>query len=99
MRVLHGGVPQGAGTRISIRRDSDRRLQRARDQPAAFRHDCHLTAVWIDVKVVFSFTPRPLGAAMMATAMPAAMIPYSTAVATVSFFENSRNSGSMATSW
>jgi len=38
----------------------------------------------IDVKVAFSFVPRPFTTAMIATEMPAAMSPYLMAVAAVS---------------
>ena len=46
----------------------------------------HLSAVWTLVKVVFSFEPRPCRTAMFATEMPAAMRPYSMAVAPDSSF-------------
>jgi hypothetical protein len=39
----------------------------------------------IDVKVELSLLPRPFITGMMTTAMPAAMRPYSIAVAAVSF--------------
>src|ERR1700687_3767945 len=44
----------------------------------------YLSAVETDVKTVFSFEPRPCTTAMIATEMPAAMSPYSMAVAAVS---------------
>lgn len=45
---------------------------------------------WVDtlVKVSLSLVPRPLTAAMMATEMPAAIRPYSMAVAPESFLRN-----------
>src|SRR4051812_40688112 len=36
----------------------------------------YLSAVWMEVNVVFSFEPSPLVAVMIATAMPAAIRPY-----------------------
>src|SRR5262249_21391906 len=44
----------------------------------------YLSAVWMVVKVVFIFVPRPVRTGMMATAMPAAIRPYSMAVAACS---------------
>jgi hypothetical protein len=45
------------------------------------RRSPYLRAVWTLVKVAFSFEPRPATTVMMATEMPAAMRPYSMAVA------------------
>src|SRR4051812_13114648 len=52
------------------------------------RDDAYLSAVWTLVKVVFNFEPRPCTTAMIATEMPAAMRPYSMAVAPDSSFIN-----------
>src|SRR5579863_10740685 len=46
--------------------------------------DYYLSADETDEKVVFSFVPRPCTTAMIATEMPAAISPYSMAVAAVS---------------
>ena len=46
----------------------------------------YLSADETDEKVVASFVPRPCTTAMIATEMPAAMRPYSMAVAAVSSF-------------
>jgi hypothetical protein len=51
-----------------------------------FRLD-YLSAVETDENVVFRFVPRPCTTAMIATEMPAAMSPYSMAVAAVSSFK------------
>src|SRR5262245_54954963 len=48
----------------------------------------YLSAVWTLVKVVINFEPRPCTTAMMATEMPAAIRPYSMAVAPDSSFTN-----------
>src|SRR6516162_7955278 len=48
----------------------------------------YLSAVCTLVKVVFSFEPRPCTTAIIATEMPAAMRPYSMAVAPDSSFTN-----------
>ena len=52
------------------------------------RRNAYLSAVWTLVKVVFNFEPRPCTTAMMATEMPAAIRPYSMAVAPDSSFTN-----------
>jgi hypothetical protein len=60
-------------------------MQKARQSAgacyAALRRGAHLSAVCTLVKVVFSFEPRPCMTAMIATEMPAAIRPYSMAVA------------------
>jgi hypothetical protein len=48
----------------------------------------HLSELLIAVNLVLSFPPRPFTAAMMASEMPAAIRPYSMAVAAVSSFKN-----------
>jgi hypothetical protein len=48
----------------------------------------YFSAVWIFVKVVFNFEPRPTVTVMIATAMPAAIKPYSIAVAADSSRKN-----------
>jgi hypothetical protein len=48
----------------------------------------YFSAVWTFVKVVFSFDPRPATTVMIATAMPAAIKPYSIAVAADSSRQN-----------
>src|SRR5271165_6853387 len=52
------------------------------------RRSAYLSAVETLVKVVFSFEPRPCTTAMIATEMPAALRPYSMAVAPDSSFTN-----------
>jgi hypothetical protein len=49
-----------------------------------FQAPSYLSAAWIEVNVMFSLDPRPLVTAMIATAIPAAIRPYSMAVAAVS---------------
>jgi hypothetical protein len=61
--------------------------------PAASRYFASVDRAyfsWVEmlVKFVFSFEPIVLTTAMMATEMPAAMRPYSMAVAPDSFFKN-----------
>src|SRR5262249_41504168 len=56
--------------------------------PFALKPTAYLSAVCTLVKVVFSFEPRPCTTAMIATEMPAAMRPYSMAVAPDSSFTN-----------
>jgi hypothetical protein len=48
---------------------------------------------WVEtlLKVLVSWVPRPLTTAMIATEMPAAIRPYSIAVAPESFFKNATN--------
>src|SRR5262245_49194617 len=50
------------------------------------RSRAYLSAVWTLVNVVFNFEPRPCTTAMMATEIPAAIRPYSMAVAPDSSF-------------
>ena len=52
--------------------------------PVRYFRLAYLRAVETDEKVVVSFVPRPCTTAMIATEMPAAMSPYSMAVAAVS---------------
>src|SRR5207237_10739273 len=52
----------------------------------ASKTNAYLSAVWTLVKVVFNFEPRPCTTAMIATEIPAAMRPYSMAVAPDSSF-------------
>jgi hypothetical protein len=56
-----------------------------RAKPLHFQ-PAYLSADETDEKVVFSFVPRPCTTAMIATEMPAAISPYSMAVAAVSSF-------------
>jgi len=57
---------------------------------------CYLSAVWTLVKVVFRLDPRLWTTAMIATEMPAAMRPYSIAVAPDSSLRNLRSRVVMA---
>jgi hypothetical protein len=50
----------------------------------------YFSEVLIDVNLVFSLPPRPFTTAMMASEMPAAINPYSIAVAAVSSAQNFR---------
>ena len=52
---------------------------------------CAISAVLTLVKVTFSCVPRPLTTAMMATEIPAAIRPYSIAVAPDSSLRNALN--------
>ena len=54
----------------------------------------YLMAAETDENVVFNCVPRPSTAAMIATAMPAAIRPYSMAVAPVSFFRKRKKAWS-----
>src|SRR5262245_20516138 len=63
------------------------------------RRDAYLSAVWTEVKVVFSLEPRVPTTVMMATEMPAAMRPYSMAVAPDSSFTNLEKSFIVCASW
>ena len=53
----------------------------------------------IELNVVLSLVPLPLTTAMIATEMPAAIRPYSMAVAPNSSFRNDRNVASMLKHW
>jgi len=50
--------------------------------------ECYFSCVEMLPKLVFSLVPMPFTAAIIATEMPAAMRPYSMAVAPDSFFQN-----------
>ena len=56
--------------------------------PRRFCDDRYFSAVFIDVKVAFNFEPMVPTTVMMATEMPAAMRPYSIAVAPDSSLAN-----------
>ena len=79
---FYRGIAQALGAVATVRR---RKSEKAPAVPEPFvfgsRPDAYLSAVCTLVKVVFSFEPRPCTTAMIATEMPAAMRPYSIAVA------------------
>src|SRR5271163_1660244 len=79
MRVSH---------RPRQRRGKTRKGPGARPEPSRSTEvdDAYLRAVETLVNVVFSLVPRPWTTAMIATEMPAAMRPYSMAVAPDSSF-------------
>jgi hypothetical protein len=55
---------------------------------AAFRSDHYFSEVLTELNTVFRLVPRPLTAAMIARAIPAAISPYSMAVAADSSAKN-----------
>jgi hypothetical protein len=56
--------------------------------PRKSRNDGYFSDELIDVNLPFKVEPSPFTAAMMAKAIPAAIKPYSIAVAPLSFFKN-----------
>jgi len=74
--------------RIQQPRDVSRRPRRAQD---------YFSWVEIDENVLFSLGPMPLTVGMIASAMPAAMMAYSIAVAPDWSLMNAESFGSMAT--
>jgi hypothetical protein len=64
----------------------------------AGRQKRYFNEVLIELNIVFRLLPRPLTAAMIASEMPAAISPYSMAVAPDSSLQNSRKERVMCVS-
>src|SRR6201999_345268 len=89
------------GSAAANEKGSDR--SRSPIQPATAEkresYQAYFNDVLMLVNLVFNVEPRPLTAAMMARLMPAAIRPYSMAVAADSSFRNLKNIRDNPTSW